>query len=91
MRALVGGAVHLVHRLVRVLAGRLLLAEVFALGAASAPADVAGLLEIGAGVPLLRIERVARDVPIESVEAFFHPDRYRHYNELPAPPTEVVG
>ncbi len=63
------------------------------IGAAAAPADVAGLLEIGAGVPLLKIERVARvagDAPIESVEAFFHPERYRHYNELPSPPVEVI-
>jgi len=61
--------------------------------AAAAPADVAGLLEIGEGMPLLKIERVARvagDAPIESVEAFFHPERYRHYNELPAPPVEVI-
>ena len=64
------------------------------IGAAAAPEDVAGLLEIGAGVPLLRIERVARvagDAPIESVEAFFHPGRYRHYNELPSLPEEVAG
>ena len=64
------------------------------IGAAAAPEDVAGLLEIGAGVPLLRIERVARvagDAPIESVEAFFHPERYRHYNELPTPPAEAAG
>ena len=35
MRVLVGGAVHLVHRFVRVLAGWFLLAEVFAIGASA--------------------------------------------------------
>jgi GntR family transcriptional regulator len=55
------------------------------IGAAALPADVAGLLELEPGAPTLKIERVAfleGDEPVESVVAFFHPDRYQHYNEL---------
>jgi GntR family transcriptional regulator len=55
------------------------------LGAAAAPAEVAALLELEPGVPVLRLDRVAyvsNDLPIESVTAFFHPDRYQHYGEL---------
>ena len=64
------------------------------IGAAAASADVASLLEIDEGVPLLKVERVAHaagDAPIESVEAFFHPERYRHYNELSVGPEELLG
>lgn len=55
------------------------------IGADAAPADVALLLELEPGAPTLKIERVAYlpgDEPVESVVAFFHPDRYQHYNEL---------
>ena len=48
-------------------------------------ADVADLLEIEPGVPVLKVRRttyVAGDMPVEVVEALFHPDRYRHHNEL---------
>lgn len=59
------------------------------MGAAAAAGDVAETLEIEAGVPVLRIERVtfaAGDGPVELVEAFFHPERYQHYNELSSGP-----
>ena len=55
------------------------------IGAASLPADVASLLELDTGAPTLKIERVSYlegGEPVESVVAFFHPDRYQHYNEL---------
>ena len=55
------------------------------IGAATADDDVAELLEIPPGVPVLRVRRVTlvtADAPVESVEAYFHPDRYQHYNEL---------
>jgi GntR family transcriptional regulator len=55
--------------------------------AATATSDVATLLEIPAGIPVLRVRRitlVAGDAPIELVEAHFHPERYQHYNELSA-------
>lgn len=62
--------------------------------AAAAPRDIAGLLEIEASTPVLKIERVAfveGDRPIENVEAFFHPERYRHYNELSSQPVGMAG
>ena len=55
------------------------------IGAATATSDVAALLEIPAGIPVLRVRRitlVTGDAPIELVEAHFHPERYQHYNEL---------
>ena len=55
------------------------------IGAATAAAAEADLLEIPAGVPVLKITRitcVTGNEPAESVEAYFHPDRYQHYNEL---------
>lgn len=62
------------------------------IGAATATSDVAGLLEIPAGVPVLKVRRitvVTDDVPIEFVEAHFHPERYQHYNELTTRPVEM--
>ena len=64
------------------------------IGAATAAEDVAELLEIQAGVPVLKIRRVTcvtGEEPAEVVEAFFHPERYQHYNELSAQPAEVTG
>ena len=64
------------------------------IGAATAEPEVAGLLEISAGVPVLKIRRitcVTGEEPAEVVEAFFHPERYQHYNELSAQPAEVTG
>jgi DNA-binding GntR family transcriptional regulator len=62
------------------------------IGAATATPDVAALLEIPAGVPVLKVRRitlVTGDAPIELVEAHFHPERYQHYNELSTRPVEV--
>ena len=63
---------------------------------AAAPGDVAGLLGIEAGAPVLKIERVTfvdGEEPVENVEAFFHPERYRHYDELSSRPlsSQPVG
>jgi len=55
------------------------------IGAATATSEVAALLEIPAGIPVLRVLRitlVTGNTPIELVEAHFHPERYQHYNEL---------
>ena len=55
------------------------------IGAATATSDVAALLEIPAGIPVLHVRRitfVAGGSPVELVEAHFHPERYQHYNEL---------
>ena len=55
------------------------------IGAATATSEVAALLEIPAGIPVLRVLRitlVTGNAPIELVEAHFHPERYQHYNEL---------
>lgn len=55
------------------------------IGAAAAVPEVARLLEIAPGVPVLKIRRitcVTGREPIEVVEAYFHPDRYQHYNEF---------
>jgi GntR family transcriptional regulator len=60
------------------------------IGAATSTSDVAALLEIPAGIPVLRVIRitlVTGDNPIELVEAHFHPERYQHYNELSTQPT----
>src|SRR5918995_1017522 len=62
------------------------------IGAATATPDVAGLLEIPARVPVLKVRRitlVTGDASIEFVEAHFHPERYQHYNELSRRPVEV--
>jgi DNA-binding GntR family transcriptional regulator len=64
------------------------------IGAANATPDVAALLEVPAGVPVLKVRRIALvtgDDPIEFVEAHFHPERYQHYNELSTRPVEVPG
>lgn len=64
------------------------------IGAANAASDVAGLLEIPAGVPVLKVRRitfVTGDEPVELVEAHFHPERYQHYNELSNRPVEGPG
>jgi GntR family transcriptional regulator len=64
------------------------------IGAATAAPDVADLLEISPGVPVLKIQRitcVTGGEPIEIVEAYFHPERYQHYNELSARPVEIPG
>ncbi len=62
--------------------------------AASAPGDVAGLLGIEAGTPVLKVERVTfvdENKAVENVEAFFHPERYKHYNELSSRPIGIAG
>ena len=64
------------------------------IGADTAAPDVAELLEIPPGVPVLKIKRVTcvtGGEPIEVVEAYFHPERYQHYNELSTRPVEVPG
>lgn len=64
------------------------------IGAATATPDVAELLEIQPGLPVLQVRRVtlvSGDAPVEFVEAFFHPDRYQHYNELLTQPVEAQG
>ena len=55
------------------------------IGAATADAEIADLLEIRPGVPVLKVRRITLVTggdPVESVEAYFHPERYQHYNEL---------
>jgi len=64
------------------------------IGAATVTQDVAGLLEISTGVPVLKVRRitfVTGEEPIELVQAHFHPERYQHYNELSANPVEAPG
>jgi GntR family transcriptional regulator len=56
--------------------------------------DVAALLDVPAGTPVLLVKRVSfvtDNKPIEFVEAFFHPDRYRYYNEFSVKPVEMSG
>ncbi len=62
------------------------------IGAATTTPDIAGLLEIPTGVPVLEVRRitfVTGEAPVELVEAHFHPERYQHYNELSVRPVEV--
>jgi GntR family transcriptional regulator len=62
------------------------------IGAAAATPDVADLLEIPAGIPVLKVRRITLvtcDSPLELVEAYFHPERYQHYNELSTRPVEA--
>ncbi|MGH3144376.1 MAG: GntR family transcriptional regulator [Rubrobacter sp.] len=64
------------------------------IGAAAAAPEVAALLEIESDVPVLKVRRityVTGDRPIEVVEAYFHPERYQHYNELSTQPAGVKG
>jgi GntR family transcriptional regulator len=61
------------------------------IGAATVTPDVADLLEITPGIPVLEIRRVtfvSGNAPVEVVEAYFHPERYQHYNELS---TQTMG
>lgn len=62
------------------------------IGAAAAPRDVATLLELREGAPVLQVKRVSCVLggsPVEYVEAFFHPERYQHYNELMSGPDGI--
>ena len=64
------------------------------IGAASATPEMAALLDIRTGVPVLKVRRITLVTggdPIEFVEAHFHPERYQHYNELSTGPVEVPG
>lgn len=63
------------------------------IGATAAPKDVALLLELEEGAPVLEVKRVScvfGESPVEYVEAFFHPARYQHYNEL-SPGLDGIG
>lgn len=64
------------------------------MGAAAATPNVANLLEIAPGTPVLKVKRVTLvtgGMPIEVVEAYFHPKRYQHYNEFSTQPVEITG
>jgi GntR family transcriptional regulator len=63
------------------------------IGATAAPKDVAVLLELEEGAPVLEVKRVScvfEESPVEYVEALFHPGRYQHYNEL-SPGPDGIG
>jgi len=63
------------------------------IGAAAAEDEIARLLELAPGAPVLwlkRITYVEGDQPVESVEAFFHSRRYHYYSELLPQPSTVV-
>ncbi len=81
------GAVSL-HRLLEKTTGHRVSRAQQWIEASPVPAEAAELLEIEPGTPVLEIRRVtyvAGDAPVEMVRAFFHPERYRHYNELTVP------
>lgn len=82
------------HELVENSTGRRVVRARQWIGAAALPGDVAGLLGIEAGTPVLKVERVALlegEAPVENVSAFFHPGRYQHYNELASQPAGISG
>ncbi|GAC1363202.1 MAG: GntR family transcriptional regulator [Ktedonobacteraceae bacterium] len=57
--------------------------------ATTCDADVAALLGITIGSPVLQLQRVTfveENLQVETVQAFFHPDRYQHYSELVVQP-----
>lgn len=63
------------------------------IGATAATEDVAVLLELEEGAPVLEVKRVScvfGESPVEYVEALFHPGRYQHYNEL-SPGPDGIG
>lgn len=63
------------------------------IGATAAERDIATLLELEVDTPVLRLQRVTyveSNLPIESVQGFFHPGRYQYYSELAAPPGTIV-
>lgn len=85
-------SVNSLYELLEDTAGRKITGAKQWISAAATDRDVAGLLELEVGRPVLQLERVTRvagDLPIESVEAFFRPDRYRSYSELVPRPIEM--
>ena len=59
------------------------------IGATAAPGDVAALLDLEEGAPVLEVKRISCGSgggPVEYVDAFFNPERYQHYNELSSEP-----
>jgi GntR family transcriptional regulator len=52
------------------------------ISAAAAESDVADLLDLPAGSPVLRIERIMREAkrtPVELLQAHYHPDRFQYH------------
>lgn len=63
------------------------------ISAGNADKEVAELLELDIGAPVLTLERVTYvegEEPVESVRAYFHPERYRHYSELVPQPVMIA-
>lgn len=61
--------------------------------AAAAERNVAELLDLAVGEPMLRLERVtqvADGLSVESVRAFCYPERYRNYSELAPQPSGLA-
>jgi len=52
---------------------------------------VADLLEIPAGVLVLKIQRITCITGEEPVGAYFRPERYQHFNEISRQPAEMTG
>ncbi|GAC1404925.1 MAG: GntR family transcriptional regulator [Ktedonobacteraceae bacterium] len=62
------------------------------IGVTTVDPDIAALLGIETGSSVLRLHRVtyvADNLQVESVQAFFHPNRYQHYSELMAHPATM--
>lgn len=79
------------HELFEHAVGRRIIRATQWIGVAIAPQDIANLLGLPTSRPVLHIQRVTYvqgNVQVESVQAFFHPDRYQHYNELIAQPPQ---
>ncbi|GAC1390640.1 MAG: GntR family transcriptional regulator [Ktedonobacteraceae bacterium] len=79
-------ATNSLHELFEQVVGRVMRATQW-IGVVTASDEVAGLLGIEGDSPVLRLQRVTYvegNLQIESVQAFFHPDRYQHYSELVA-------
>ncbi|MBE3561206.1 MAG: GntR family transcriptional regulator [Ktedonobacteraceae bacterium] len=73
------------YRLFEQTTGRRIVRATQWIGVARAEQDIAQYLGIEADSPVLWLQRltyVEGNVPVESVRAFFHPERYRHYSEL---------
>ena len=73
------------HNLFEQVTGREVVGATQWIGATAASHEIAVLLKIEDNSPVLRLQRVTyveSHLEVESVQAFFHPNRYQQYSEL---------
>lgn len=63
------------------------------ISALAAESDIAQLLEVDVNAPVLQLQRITfveGNLPVETVQAFFHSSRYQYYSELIVQPDASV-